>query len=429
MNFKVLNGDIYFSDEFVKLNEIRSEFLQAAFDSASIFTEKCIKKFNSIEQLLKDGESFGYEYLNSYISKAIDIINEFGIEEINNDILNEKYYLNNYCTWKNTLEEIRTENNKETISRNKNDNITYAKLNINSELIKKPFKMKEKNIILESDKIEGGISQEIINKLVNSMMESIFNINFAVIDVLNYNNVAQVAAYNDAEDINKSNNLIKELLENKISQNEEENSIKEIIKLNPYNENIYKALLYKYGDKDNQLESLGEFLGYNNINEYKHNLLNEYYIGLSSNTKEDINKAKESIVLFANKLGIKEYSEYVDELDKMFADKVKLEDSIKTKEIEKNVKMETVEINENIRKYKKNNKIWISAGIIVASLLVVYLIMTAYFNSHFFFRTYINGINVTGKSNKSAKDFIAEKASDYILTIKEREGNTESNRY
>ena len=184
--------------------------------------------------------------------------------------------------------------------------------------------------------------------------------------------------------------------------------------------------MYKYGDKDNQLESLGEFLGYNNINEYKHNLLNEYYIGLSSNTKEDINKAKESIVLFANKLGIKEYSEYVDELDKMFADKVKLEDSIKTKEIEKNVKMETVEINENIRKYKKNNKIWISAGIIVASLLVVYLIMTAYFNSHFFFRTYINGINVTGKSNKSAKDFIAEKASDYILTIKEREGNTES---
>ena len=426
MNFKVLNGDIYFSDEFVKLNEIRSEFLQAAFDSASIFTEKCIKKFNSIEQLLKDGESFGYEYLNSYISKAIDIINEFGIEEINNDILNEKYYLNNYCTWKNTLEEIRTENNKETISRNKNDNITYAKLNINSELIKKPFKMKEKNIILESDKIEGGISQEIINKLVNSMMESIFNINFAVIDVLNYNNVAQVAAYNDAEDINKSNNLIKELLENKISQNEEENSIKEIIKLNPYNENIYKALLYKYGDKDNQLESLGEFLGYNNINEYKHNLLNEYYIGLSSNTKEDINKAKESIVLFANKLGIKEYSEYVDELDKMFADKVKLEDSIKTKEIEKNVEMATVEVTEKIRKYKKDNKIWILAGIIVASLLAVYLIMTAYFNSHFFFRTYINEINVTGKSNKSAKDFIAEKASDYILTIKEREGNTES---
>ena len=40
MNFKVLSGDIYFSDEFVKLNEIRSEFLQEAFNSVSIFTDE-----------------------------------------------------------------------------------------------------------------------------------------------------------------------------------------------------------------------------------------------------------------------------------------------------------------------------------------------------------------------------------------------------
>ena len=425
MNFKVLNEDIYFPNEFVKLNEIRGEFLQLAFNSVSTFTEECTKKFISIEQLLKDGESFGYEYLNSYISKAIDIINEFGIKEIDNDTFNKKYYLNNYCTWENTLEEINNDNNKEFID-NKIEDITYAKLNINSELIRKPFKLQEKNIILDSDKIENGISIEIINKLVNSMIESIFNINFAIIDVLNYNNVDAVSSYNNAEDINKSNTLIKELLENKISKDEEVNTIKEIIKLNPYNENIYKALLYKYGDKDNQLEELGEFLGYDNIHEYKYKLLDEYYRGLPNSTKEDINKAKESIVLFSNKLGIKEYSEYVDELNKMLKDQVKIEDSIKTKEIEKTIQMATVEVNEKIRKDKKDNKkVWISTGIIGASLLVVYLIMTAYFNNHFFFRTYINGINVTGKSSKSAQALMTEKASDYVLTINERHDNTE----
>ena len=425
MNFKVLNEDIYFPNEFVKLNEIRGEFLQLAFNSVSTFTEECTKKFNSIEQLLKDGESFGYEYLNSYISKAIDIINEFGIKEIDNDTFNKKYYLNNYCTWENTLEEINNDNNKEFID-NKIEDITYAKLNINSELIRKPFKLQEKNIILDSDKIENGISIEIINKLVNSMIESIFNINFAIIDVLNYNTVDAVSSYNNAEDINKSNTLIKELLENKISKDEEVNTIKEIIKLNPYNENIYKALLYKYGDKDNQLEELGEFLGYDNIHEYKYKLLDEYYRGLPNSTKEDINKAKESIVLFSNKLGIKEYSEYADELNKMLKDQVKIEDSIKTKEIEKTIQMATVEVNEKIRKDKKDNKkVWISTGIIGASLLVVYLIMTAYFNNHFFFRTYINGINVTGKSSKSAQALMTEKASDYVLTINERHDNTE----
>ena len=425
MNFKVLNGDIYFPDEFVKLNEIRSEFLQLAFNSVSTFTEECTRKFNSIEQLLKDGESFGYEYLNSYISKAICIINEFGVKEINNDTFNKKYYLNDYCTWENTLEEIKNENNTESID-SKIEDITYAKLNINSELIKKPFKLQEKNIILDSVKTENGISIEIINKLVNSMIESIFNINFAIIDVLNYNNVDAVSSYNNAEDINKSNTLIKELLENKISKDEEVNTIKEIIKLNPYNENIYKALLYKYGDKDNQLEELGEFLGYDNIHEYKHNLLDEYYRGLPNSTKEDINKAKEGIVLFSNKLGIKEYSEYVDELDKMLVEQVKIEDSIKTKDIDKTAEMATVEVNEKIRKDKKDNKkFWISTGIIVASLLVIYLIMTAYFNNHFFFRTYINGVNVTGKSIKSAQALMTEKASDYVLTINERDDNTE----
>ena len=211
MNFKVLSGDIYFSDEFIKLNEIRSEFLQEAFSSASIFTEECIKKFNSIDQLLKDGEAFGYEYLKSYILKAINI-NEFAIQEINNDTFNKKYYWDNYCTWENTLEEIKRENNKETTDSNKENDITYAKLNINSELIKNPFRLKEKNIILNSDKIESDIPPEIINKLVNSMVESIFNINFAVIDILNHYNIAEVASYNNSEDIRKSNSLIKQLL-------------------------------------------------------------------------------------------------------------------------------------------------------------------------------------------------------------------------
>ena len=115
----------------------------------------------------------------------------------------------------------------------------------------------------------------------------------------------------------------------------------------------------------------------------------------------------------------------MDELEKVFVDKVKLEDSIKTKEIEKKVEMATVGVSEKIRKDKKANKIWITTGIILASLLSVYLIMTVYFNNHFFFRTYINGVNVTGKSNKSAQDFMAEKADNYILTIKERDENSE----
>lgn len=430
MNFKVLDGDIYFPDGFVKLNEIRGEFLQDAFNSVSTFTEDCIKKFSSIEQLIKDGERFGYDYLNQYISKAISIIKEFGVDEINNDTLSNKYYSNKYCTWENTLEEIKREINKETINEKKIDDITYDRLNINSELIKKTFKLQEKSIILENSKDEKALPIEIINKLVNSMVESIFNINFAVIDVLNDNNVDEVSAYNNSDDINKSNELINKLLNNKISNEKEVETIKEIIKLNPYNENIYKALLYRYGDKDNQLEKLGEFLGYNNIHEYKHKLLDEYYRSLSTDNKEDISKAKEGIVLFANKLGITEYSEYTDELDKMLEEHQKLDNSIKTKDIEETVKMATVEVNKENNKDKKksNNKgsktLFLLVTVVIC-FVVTYLMMTLYFSNHFFFRTSINGISVSGKSSKSVNNIILAKANGYVLTIEERNDTTE----
>ncbi len=125
------------------------------------------------------------------------------------------------------------------------------------------------------------------------MIESIFNINFAIIDSLNDNNIDSVATYSKTKDIKKSNKLIKALLKDEIPKDEETNTIEEIIKLNPYNENNIKALLYKYGDKENQIEQLGEFLGYDNIHEYKHKLLDKYYTALPNATNEDINKAKE----------------------------------------------------------------------------------------------------------------------------------------
>ena len=67
MNFRILNGDIDFSSKFVKLNEIRERFLQEAFKSVDTFKNECINRFNDLDQLKKDGETFGYNYLNNYI--------------------------------------------------------------------------------------------------------------------------------------------------------------------------------------------------------------------------------------------------------------------------------------------------------------------------------------------------------------------------
>lgn len=432
MNFKVLNGDIYFPNEFIKLNEIRGEFLHEAFNSVSILGEELTKNFSSIDQLLKDGENFGYNFLNKYILKAINIINELGVKEIDNNTFLKDYYLNNYFTWEKTLEGINKdtlkvdEDNKSSI-----EDVSYNRLNINSELIKKPFNLHEKNIIINDNNIITTIPIETISKLVNSMVESIFNINFAIIDLLKDKNVDKVAQYNSTEEINKSNKLIKSLLNGEISKDNEIDVISEIIKLNPYNENIYKALLYKYGDYNDQIEELGSFLGYNNIHEYKHKLLDEYYRNLNTEKSEDIIKSKEDLIKFANKLNISDYSEYTDELDNMFVENGKLVDSIENKDIDRTVKMATIDVDRENNKLKKkkvnkNNKVLFYLSTVVSCLVVIYLIMTVFFSTHFFFRTSINGVDVSGKSNKTVQSLMAVKADEYSLTIKERNNITEN---
>ena len=425
MNFRVLDGDIYFSEEFIKLHEIREQFLQDAFNCVLNLREEFFNKFKTVEQLLKDGEAFGYEYLNAYILKAVEIVKEFGVSEIDDSIFIKNYYLKNYFIWIDTLEKIKS-NKFEGINLN-NDDILYVKLNINSELIKKPFELSEKDIELESNNTESDISVEIANNLINSMIESIFNINFAIVDILKDNNIENISIYNNIDQINKSNELIKQLLEDKIPKEKEIDTITEIIKLNPYNENIYKAILYKYGDKDNQLQKLGEFLGYNNIQAYKYKLLDKYYRSLPKDTIDEINESKKLVLEFSNKLFIKNPQGYIEELEKLITNQESLEPKIQNKEIEYDCKMATVTDYKPIRKDKLriNKNMFIIAGVSIISFAAIYLLLALYFNSHFLFRTSINGINVGGKSVKSVEKIMSRKAQEYSLTIEGRNNATE----
>ena len=425
MNFRVLDGDIYFSEEFIKLHEIREQFLQDAFNCVLNLREEFFNKFKTVEQLLKDGETFGYEYLNAYILKAVEIVKEFGVSEIDDSIFIKNYYLKNYFIWIDTLEKIKS-NKFEGINLN-NDDILYVKLNINSELIKKPFELSEKDIELESNNTESNISAEISNNLINSMIESIFNINFAIVDILKDNNIENISIYNNIDQINRSNELIKQLLEDKIPKEKEIDTITEIIKLNPYNENIYKAILYKYGDKDNQLQKLGEFLGYNNIQAYKYKLLDKYYRSLPKDTIDEINESKKLVLEFSNKLFIKNPQGYIEELEKLITNQESLEPKIQNKEIEYDCKMATVTDYKPIRKDKLriNKNMFIIAGVSIISFAAIYLLLALYFNSHFLFRTSINGINVGGKSVKSVEKIMSRKAQEYSLTIEGRNNATE----
>ncbi|HAQ52188.1 MAG TPA: hypothetical protein DCR12_05435 [Lachnospiraceae bacterium] len=67
-------------------------------------------------------------------------------------------------------------------------------------------------------------------------------------------------------------------------------------------------------------------------------------------------------------------------------------------------------------------KIGIIAGSIVGGLLLIYIIFSVYFMSHFFFRSTVNGVPSSGKSASGMVDKIKEAAKDYSLDVIDEDG-------
>ncbi|MCY6372592.1 L,D-transpeptidase family protein [Clostridium ganghwense] len=80
--------------------------------------------------------------------------------------------------------------------------------------------------------------------------------------------------------------------------------------------------------------------------------------------------------------------------------------------------------NINIKKLFKSNDIG-NIIILIASILLLYLLISVYFTNHFFFNTVINGVDVSLKAHDDADDIIRSRIKDYKLQLIERSGEAE----
>jgi len=67
-------------------------------------------------------------------------------------------------------------------------------------------------------------------------------------------------------------------------------------------------------------------------------------------------------------------------------------------------------------------KIGIIAGIVVGALLLIYVIFSIFFMSHFFFRSTVNGVPSSGKSAAGMVSKIQDTAKDYSIEITDEDG-------
>lgn len=64
--------------------------------------------------------------------------------------------------------------------------------------------------------------------------------------------------------------------------------------------------------------------------------------------------------------------------------------------------------------------------IVIASIILVYLLISLYFMNHFFFNTVINGVDVSLKAHDAVNSIFTSYVRDYRLQIIERSGDTEA---
>ncbi|MGH4121402.1 MAG: L,D-transpeptidase family protein [Clostridium sp.] len=63
--------------------------------------------------------------------------------------------------------------------------------------------------------------------------------------------------------------------------------------------------------------------------------------------------------------------------------------------------------------------------IFIASILLIYLLISLYFSKHSFFNTVINGVDVSLKAHENVEDIIRDYVKDYKLQLVERNGEIE----
>lgn len=77
------------------------------------------------------------------------------------------------------------------------------------------------------------------------------------------------------------------------------------------------------------------------------------------------------------------------------------------------------------KKTKSQSRIWLVLGMITGIFVVLYLAFALYFKSHFLFHTKINGLDSSRLTIEQVEDGITREIEDYVLTIEERQDETE----
>ncbi|BDF04378.1 L,D-transpeptidase family protein [[Clostridium] hylemonae] len=87
---------------------------------------------------------------------------------------------------------------------------------------------------------------------------------------------------------------------------------------------------------------------------------------------------------------------------------------------------EETEAEKELRRHRRRKKAGIIAASVAGALILIYIGFAVFFSSHFIFFTEINGQDFSMKSVSQVEEYMKKQVADYVLTLKESDGGTET---
>lgn len=336
--FQCLGIDINITEDRLNYNVMRQEFVKFASQAEAEFRQ-LYKQNTNLDAVIKNVSEQGATVFQQVVTeKVMPLIVQMGIYTIDEQAFLEKYYfvMNSNYSFDEAVLELSDVYFEIVLDKENLDAYRVARRESRGRLVGGGYGVAgaTKGILLAGagNMISGGLHRvangmgsmitsiqvagkknkifrnpDVLEKLAGEFYLSVFRLHYAFYDFvkLNVNNIELRAVTRDEHQ--QASAILKNIQTNRVDQDKVIPLCAEVIKLNPYNYDVYKELLKRYGDKNNGVGELAELFGFNCIT-YKEFLLNQFFNQLSLGDKEISIQSRHELKEYQEFLAVKDTS-------------------------------------------------------------------------------------------------------------------------
>ena len=343
MNFSFKGIDFEVSDGRLEVCRLQQRFFNLACKEKDKIRPSFEKEFTNLRDFARKGLNWGKQFINIGADLAINELASMDCFDIDRDLWIQKYI--SYTEWENIVNKAKavvkqvdsSEAEKESARQQRTESagnlysshkVSYKNGEVRDDLdmgnILTNLTFQAGSGIINmigrgisqhqgEKKLEALFNSENFKKdIINSIVECITYAYYELVNYCQENNISNNYQLISDEEEDKCQRLINNIKKGNVPEEKIDKCIVEALKCNPLSDEIYRLILNRYGDENNDISALASQFYYERLPIIKSQLVLKKELESDLSSEENTIKAKEQIIKYEQYLGLK-------------ADEVKLE--------------------------------------------------------------------------------------------------------